>query len=48
MASKITEDKFADRMKPYGATLLKTSLSEEDEKELAHELGENQVPSTTS
>lgn len=41
MASKITEDKFADAMKAYGGTLLKTSLSEEDEKELAHELGED-------
>lgn len=40
MASKITEDKFADAMKQYGGTLLKTSLSEEDEKELAHELTE--------
>ena len=40
MASKITEDKFADRMKAYGGNLLKTSLSEEDEKELAHELGD--------
>jgi len=45
MASKITEDKFADRMKPFGGTLLKTSLSEEDEKELAHELGD--VPAAT-
>jgi uncharacterized membrane protein len=43
MAAKITEDKFADRMKPYGGTLLKTSLSDEDEKELAHELGETGV-----
>ncbi|SDC26064.1 Uncharacterized membrane protein [Sanguibacter gelidistatuariae] len=41
MASKITEDKFADAMKQYGGTLLKTSLSEEDEKELAHELTED-------
>jgi uncharacterized membrane protein len=48
MASKITEDKFADRMKPFGGTLLKTSLSEEDEKELAHELGETQVPTATA
>ena len=39
MASQITEDKFADAMKPYGGTLLKTSLSTEDERELAHELG---------
>lgn len=43
MASKITEDKFADRMAPYGGTLLKTSLSEEDEKELAHELAGGSV-----
>ena len=43
MAAKITEDKFADRMKPYGGTLLKTSLSDEDEKELAHELGASGV-----
>lgn len=40
MASKITEDKFADAMKAYGGTLLKTSLSEDDEKELAHDLSE--------
>ena len=38
MASKITEDKFADAMGKYGGNLLKTSLSEEDEKELAEEL----------
>ena len=41
MADKITEDKFTDAMKPYGGQVLKTSLSEEDEKELAHELGGN-------
>ena len=40
MASKITEDKFADAMKQYGGTLLKTSLSDADEKELASELAE--------
>jgi len=40
MAEKITEDKFAERMAPYGGQLLKTSLSEADEKELAHDLGE--------
>ena len=40
MASKITEDKFADAMGPFGGKLLKTSLSEEDEKELASELAE--------
>jgi uncharacterized membrane protein len=40
MASKITEDKFGDAMGQYGGSLLKTSLSEEDEKELAAELAE--------
>ena len=40
MAEKITEDKFADAMAPFGGTLLKTSLSEEDEKELASELAD--------
>jgi uncharacterized membrane protein len=39
MASKITEDKFASAMQPYGGQLLQTSLSEEDEAELAAELG---------
>jgi uncharacterized membrane protein len=38
MASKITEDKFATAMQPFGGTILKTSLSESDEKELAEEL----------
>jgi uncharacterized membrane protein len=38
MASKITEDKFATAMQPFGGTILKTSLSETDEKELAEEL----------
>jgi len=40
MASKITEDKFADAMAPFGGKLLKTSLSEQDEQELAAELAE--------
>ena len=40
MADKITEDKFADAMGPFGGKLLKTSLSEQDEKELASELAE--------
>jgi len=40
MASKITDDKFANAMKQFGGTLLKTSLSEDDEKELASELAE--------
>jgi uncharacterized membrane protein len=38
MASKVTEDKFANAMQPFGGTILKTSLSTEDEKELAEEL----------
>ena len=38
MASKITEDKFASALQPFGGTILKTSLSESDEKELAEEL----------
>ncbi|MFI5943346.1 DUF1269 domain-containing protein [Streptomyces uncialis] len=39
MAAKITEDKFADAMQPFGGRLLKTSLNAEDEKELAEHLG---------
>jgi uncharacterized membrane protein len=38
MASKITEDRFGPAMQPFGGTLLKTSLSESQEKELAEEL----------
>ena len=38
MASKISEDKFSSAMQPFGGTILKTSLSETDEKELAEEL----------
>ena len=38
MASKVTEDKFASAMQPFGGTILKTSLSESEEKELAEEL----------
>jgi len=38
MASKVTEDKFASAMRPFGGTILKTSLSDSDEKELAEEL----------
>lgn len=37
MARKVTEDKFGAAMAPFGGTVLKTSLSEEDEKELAAE-----------
>ncbi|SEE73069.1 DUF1269 domain-containing protein [Jiangella alba] len=38
MAAKITEDKFAAAMAPYGGDILKTSLSSQDEEELASEL----------
>ena len=38
MARKITEDKFGAALAPFGGTVLKTSLSEQDEKELAEEL----------
>lgn len=40
MAAKITEDKFTNAMKPYGGDLLQTSLSSEDERELAAELSQ--------
>ncbi|MFE5514195.1 MULTISPECIES: DUF1269 domain-containing protein [unclassified Streptomyces] len=38
MASKITEDRFAAAMEPFGGTVLKTSLSEESERELSEQL----------
>lgn len=38
MASQVTEDKFAAALQPFGGTLLKTSLSEADEADLAKEL----------
>lgn len=38
MASKITDDKFTAAMRPHGGTVLKTSLSDADEKELAEQL----------
>lgn len=38
MAGKITEDKFGAGMQRFGGRILKTSLSETDEKELAEEL----------
>ena len=40
MTSKITGDKFTDAMAPFGGTVLKSSLSEDDEKELAAELAD--------
>jgi uncharacterized membrane protein len=38
MAAKITEDKFRAAMRPFGGTILQTSMSDTDEKELAEEL----------
>lgn len=38
MANKVTEDKFAAAMGEFGGTILKTSLSDEDEKQLHEEL----------
>lgn len=37
MADSVLEDKFTAAMQPYGGTLLKKSLSQEDEYELAAE-----------
>lgn len=38
-AIKLTEDKFAAALAPYNGTVVQTSLSEEDERELVHDLG---------
>ncbi|KOG33663.1 MULTISPECIES: DUF1269 domain-containing protein [Streptomyces] len=38
MASKVTEDRFAAAMEPFGGTVLKTSLPEDSERELAEQL----------
>ncbi|WP_382309757.1 DUF1269 domain-containing protein [Herbiconiux sp. UC225_62] len=37
-ATKLTEDKFAAAIAPYGGTVVQTSLSAEDEKALIHDL----------
>jgi len=37
-ATKLTEDKFAEALKPFNGTVVQTSLSDEDEKALAHDL----------
>lgn len=39
MTRKITEDKFAAGMAEFGGTILRSSLSDKDEKELAEMLG---------
>jgi uncharacterized membrane protein len=38
MLEKVTPDKAVDAMSKYGGTVLKTSLSKEDEKELQEAL----------
>ncbi|WP_128984157.1 DUF1269 domain-containing protein [Streptomyces roseicoloratus] len=38
MASKVTDDKFTPAMRRHGGTILKTSLSDEDERDLAEQL----------
>ena len=38
MATKVTEDKFGAALSEFGGSVLQTSLSEQDEKELADEL----------
>jgi uncharacterized membrane protein len=38
MSSRRTEDKFAEGLRPFGGEVLQTSLSHEQEKELAEDL----------
>lgn len=38
MAKRITQDRFSDAMRPFGGEVLQTSLSTEDERELAEGL----------
>jgi uncharacterized membrane protein len=38
MATKVTEDKFAAAMQPFGGQLVHTSLSDQDERDLAGQL----------
>jgi uncharacterized membrane protein len=37
-ATKLTADKFAEAIGPFGGTIVQTSLSEEDERTLADDL----------
>lgn len=39
-ATKLTEDKFAAALAPFEGTVVQTSLSEEDEKTLIHDLSD--------
>lgn len=41
-ATKITEDKFAAALAPFKGTVIKTSLSADDERELIHDMSEPQ------
>lgn len=43
-ATKLTEDKFAAALQPYNGTVVQTSLSEEVERELIHDLASGQTP----
>jgi len=38
-ATKLTADRFAAALAPFHGTVMQTSLSEADERELAHDLG---------
>lgn len=39
-ATKLTEDKFAAALQPFNGTVVQTSLSEDVERELIHDLGQ--------
>jgi len=41
MAASVIEDEFAAALGPYGGEVLRTSLSDADERELAHEVSGN-------
>ena len=48
MLEKVTPDKAVDAMSKYGGTVLKTSLSKDDEKELQNALhGQPATPEST-
>ena len=42
--TKLTEDKFAAALAPFNGTVIKTSLSEDDEKALIHDLSGTSTP----
>lgn len=41
MAASVVEAEFAGALQPYGGAVLRASLSEDDERELAHEVSGN-------